>query len=97
MIVYRFMFKKKKRLFNNEDWFSKRESRYYLVEDLIKRKLILQMTKKDVIKFLGDEFNDINCNIWTFYLGKKYLINFKERKLNIIFGDKGKVKQVLIK
>ncbi|PQJ68541.1 hypothetical protein [Polaribacter butkevichii] len=89
--------KRKKRLFNKEDWFSRRESRSSLAEDLIKRKLILQMTKKEVLQFLGDEFNDVNSNVWTFYLGKKYVINFKERKLNIIFGDKGKVKQVLIK
>lgn len=95
MVLPSFFKKKSKREFNQFLWINFREKRIEMVDDLIQQGLLLQMTKKEVINFLGFEFNDNYSNIWTYFLGRKGFFIFSKRKSLIIYFDKqGLVYQV---
>jgi hypothetical protein len=88
---------KKKKKFNKKDWSLKRASRIYLVDDLVRRELLLKLNKKEVLETLGDECNDINSNSWRYYIGEKFwFVNFKKYNLWIQFCDMEKVKSVYV-
>ncbi len=91
------MFFNKKNTFDDKVWFSKREARFHCVNDLISRKLIIGLSKDEVLHFLGDEFNDLNSDKWSFYLGYKHrFINLKRYNLIVYFNKNGLVYNVSI-
>lgn len=83
-----FLKKNKNLKFSKCIWLNLREKRKFVVKDLMQRELLLNMTKKEVIDFLGFEFNDSNSNIWTYFVGKKYYVFFAKRRFLTIFFDK---------
>lgn len=76
--------------FNEEVWLKHREKRFLMVSSIVRDKLLLGLSKKEIIKLLGFEFNDIHSNVWTYYIGKKHFFCIK-RKLYIYFNDNDKV------
>ena len=78
-----------KRNFNKHDWLEKRKNRKYMVNSLKNSKLLIGLMKNEVIKILGDEYNDANSSRWFYFIGKK---NFLFKKYLYIHFDKfGKV------
>ena len=60
-----------KKNFNKHDWLEKRKSRKYMVNSLKESKLLIGLIKNEVIKILGDEYNDSNSSKWFYFIGKK--------------------------
>jgi hypothetical protein len=83
---------KKKSRFNRYDWLNFSGKRIDMVADLDQRELLLNLTKKEVVNFLGYEINDAHSNIWSYYIGHKILFFFPQKKhLYIHFDNKGLV------
>jgi hypothetical protein len=58
-----------KQKFIKEKWFSDKEKRYELSQDLIKSQKLIGKTKAQVYQLLGDEGNSDSSDYWTYYLG----------------------------
>ncbi|WP_086029336.1 hypothetical protein [Tenacibaculum holothuriorum] len=81
--------------FNKKKWLVNREERYLYVKDLIKSKHLMGLTKIEVIDFLGYEFNDMNSNKWTYFIGRTPdFFRIRKRKLLIYFSKENKVIRV---
>ena len=78
-----------KRNLNKHDWLEKRKSRKHMVNSLKESKLLIGLMKNEVIKILGDEYNDANSSKWFYFIGKKTFL-FK-MYLYIHFDKFGKV------
>jgi hypothetical protein len=77
--------------FDKEKWFSNKETRYELSEDIIESKMLIGKTKSEVRQILGDEDNTDKSNNWSYYLGfRPGLLNIDPDILYIEFKD-GKV------
>ena len=83
--------------FKKDLWLQNREERIYMVQDIIKNKLINGLNKKEVRKLFGFEFNDINSNIWSYYLGTKSSFFYTKHYLYVYFNDLGKVHKLIKK
>lgn len=72
-------YKKNKEIpFNRTVWFEEREKRILMIPSILKSKILLGLTKVEILNLLGFEFNDINSNTWSYYIGKnKFIIPFK--------------------
>jgi len=57
--------------FDKELWMRDREHRYRIVKKMIKNKILLGLSKNEVVAVLGDEFNDVYSNKWAYYIGSK--------------------------
>lgn len=64
-------------------WLNLREKRLFIINDLIKSEQVINLTKRKVIDLLGFEFNDMHCNVWTYYLGRRYPVVFSKKKIFI--------------
>jgi signal recognition particle GTPase len=51
-----------KRNFNKHDWLEKRKNRKHMVNSLKNSKLLIGLMKNELIKILGDEYNDANSS-----------------------------------
>ena len=90
-----FFKKNKNGIFTTQEWFLDRNSRIYIANDLISKKNLIGKSKLALIQFLGDEFNDLNSKLWTYYLGEKHIFFYlKKYYLKIKFNEKEKVVEV---
>lgn len=83
--------------FDKQKWLICREQRVLMVDAIIKSRILVGMTKTEVLQLLGFEFNDINSNTWTYYIGKKRRIFLVNCFLYIYFDAAGKVFKILKK
>ena len=76
----------KKKSFTSVLWENKPEKRYELVDSLIKKEILIGLTKFEVIDTLGYEFNDMNSNKWVYLIGYQPGIRpFQKMKLVLVF------------
>ena len=55
--------------FNKEKWFSDREKRYEVFEDIIESEMLIGKTKTEVRQILGDENNSDESDYWRYNIG----------------------------
>lgn len=80
--------------FDKEKWFSDKETRYELSEDIIESEMLIGRTKSEVRQILGNENNSDQSDHWSYYLGfRPGLFSIDPDVLNIEFRD-GKVIRV---
>jgi amino acid transporter len=80
--------------FDKQKWFSDKEKRYELSEDIIESKMLIGKTKAEVKQILGDGENIENNDLWNYYLGyRPQLFGIDSDVLDIEFKD-GKVIKV---
>lgn len=82
--------------FDRTIWMNNPRIRAYMVSSIIHDKLIIGLSKEEVVNFLGFEFNDKHSDKWTYYIEKKSFFYFK-KKLYIHFDDFDKVLEVIYK
>ena len=83
--------------FDKQLWLQNREQRIYMITSLMDCKLLNGLTKKEVLKTLGFEFNDINSDTWSYYIGTRRRIFRVKCFLFIYFDGLGRVYKVLKK
>ncbi|MEZ0608882.1 hypothetical protein ACAW74_10225 [Fibrella sp. WM1] len=77
--------------FDKEKWFTNKDKRYELSEDIIERKLLIGKTKSEVRQLLGNAGNANESNHWVYQLGMKPgLANIDPDVLEVEFSN-GKV------
>jgi hypothetical protein len=80
--------------FDKQKWFTNKESRYEISEDIIESKMLIGKTKLEVRELLGDEGNKEESDHWYYYLGfRPGIANIDPDVLDIEFKD-GKVFKV---
>jgi hypothetical protein len=86
------MFKKKTEVsFSRESWLIS-ENRIALINDLISRSVLIGLAKSEIVELLGDEFNDSNSNVWSYYIGNyRKWISLKKHFLILHFDDQERV------
>lgn len=65
---------RKKIEFDTYEWELNRDYRKYMVDSMVKNKLLEGLNKKELKNILGDEYNDAHSSLWTYYIGKKYYV-----------------------
>lgn len=79
-------------------WLTNREERISIVDDLIDSNILIGLSKYEIINYLGDEFNDINSDKWSYFLGYRIpSLRVFETNLYLFFNEKGVVKKVFKK
>ncbi|MCL7753309.1 hypothetical protein [Polaribacter sp. Z022] len=68
-----------------------------MVDSIIEHKLLDGLLKTEVLQLLGFEFNDINSDTWTYYIGKRRRIFLFKCYLYIKFDTSDKVIKIGIK
>tara|TARA_B110000091_G_C13502846_1_gene345075 strand:- start:27 stop:308 length:282 start_codon:yes stop_codon:yes gene_type:complete len=91
MIFRRRLFKHR---FDRTIWEKRPDERKYMVNSLEKKNLLTGLSKIEVIEKLGDEFNDPNSDLWSYYVGVKPLLGNKIYFF-IYFNNEGVVYQTL--
>jgi len=76
--------------FDAVQWEEQRENRKYMLYALESAQMLMGLTKSEIIQKLGDEFNDVNSNRWTYYVGSRKFFGSK-MFLVIFFSAEGKV------
>ena len=79
-----------KKSFKGALWAEQRDDRKYMVSSLESANLLIGLGKREVLEMLGDEFNDINSDVWSYYIGTKTFFSYKIF-LYIYFNTEGKV------
>ena len=72
--------------FCQKTWMQQREQRYLFVEKMIEQELLIGLSKQEVVALLGDEFNDLHSQNWTYYIVKKVSFFFGSKYLYIQFN-----------
>lgn len=93
MIFRRRLFK---HTFDRWIWNIRPEERKYMIAYIQKEQLLIGLNKKEVILKLGDEFNDPNTDLWSYYVGLKPIMGNKIY-FYIYFDKEGLVYQTLKK
>ncbi len=91
MIFRRQLFK---HIFHKSVWIKCPEERKHMIAYIEKKKLLIGLTKQEVIQKLGDECNDSNSDLWSYYVGLKSVIGNKIYFF-IYFNKEGLVYQTL--
>ncbi|MEN8745700.1 MAG: hypothetical protein ABF302_04445 [Polaribacter sp.] len=91
MIFRRRLFKHR---FHRLDWIKIPDQRKYMVDYIERKKLLIGLTKEAVIEKLGDELNDPNSNLWSYYVGIDTVLSTKSYFF-IYFNKEGVVYQTL--
>jgi hypothetical protein len=91
MIFRRRLFK---HIFNHKDWIKRPEERKHMVAYIERKKLLIGLTKEEVILKLSDEFNDPNSDLWSYYVGLRPVLGNKIYFF-IYFNKQGIVYQTL--
>ena len=80
--------------FDKVKWFTNKETRYELSEDIIESEMLIGKTKSEVRQILGDENNSDQSEHWSYYLGfRPGFINIDPDVLDIEF-EHGRVIRV---
>lgn len=96
MVCNKFFYVYEHRRFDKEKWLENRDQRYYYIKDLIHNNWLNNLSKLEVIDLLGYEFNDMNSNEWTYYVGRiPGFLRIKKKKLYIYFNKEDEVIDVV--
>ena len=79
-----------KKNFKETLWAEKRDERKYMVSSIESTNLLIGLVKREVIELLGNEFNDINSDVWSYYIGTKTFFSYKIF-IYLSFNTEGKV------
>ena len=68
LVIY-LMFHYPSNKFDKNEWHNNIEQRYYMSENIIQSKMLIGMTKKQVIDLLGKDYYEYNENSYGYYIG----------------------------
>jgi hypothetical protein len=57
--------------FEKEKWRTDIEKRYEMTDDLVDNEKLIGKTKEEIIELLGQEENNLDSSLWTYYIGYK--------------------------
>tara|TARA_B110000971_G_scaffold12120_1_gene11386 strand:- start:184 stop:534 length:351 start_codon:yes stop_codon:yes gene_type:complete len=83
---------RKKIEFDIYDWQLNRDYRKYMLDSIVKKKLLEGLNKTEVKNLLGDEYNNAHSSLWTYYIGKKYYVCYVY--VYLYFNKEGKVYKI---
>lgn len=85
------LFKKKIKfnIFSQCLWFGLVNERVSIVDDLILSDKAINLTKFEIINFLGYGINEMDSDVFIYFLGRKNIYS-KNRYLLVCFNEKGK-------